>query len=77
MQHSTGRAYLIVLAVNALAVVRAQDIGLEALAVLLEAAALLAVAPLVVASIWVHRVLPHLHASNALHKHAGRIKMCR
>lgn len=42
-------ARLKVLAVDALAVVRAEDGGLEALAVLLQAAALLAVAPLVVA----------------------------
>lgn len=44
-----ARAHLKILAVDALAVVGAEDGGLEALAVLLQAAALLAVAALVVA----------------------------
>ena len=63
-------ARLKVLAVDALAVVGAEDGGLEALAILLQAAALLAVAPLVVArrcalnrdvSSFLHSTL-HMHA---------------
>ena len=62
-------ARLEVLAVDALAVVGAEDGGLEALAVLLQAAALLAVAPLVVACRRAlnSNVSPLLHSALCIH----------
>ena len=59
-----NRTHLKVLAVNALAVVPAVDACLEALAVLLEAARLLAVAALIVASSTSHSPLLLQHIVN-------------